>query len=187
MTNVRVDYSELVEALKKGDDAKAGELLAEVIPRLQDYLCVVMNAKPTEARECVQQAFLDVFEQIRRNKIKESKYIFSYLIKSSRHEYLRYAKRQHKFDYDDESFEDVYEPAQQLNRLLDEERQRILEECLSELREKSRKFIQFFIDKPDASTADAVKEFEYSSANVRTKKSRILSRLHHCYKRKSTE
>lgn len=187
MAQVRVDYSELVEALQRGDDAKAGELLSEVIPRLQDYLCVVMNAKPNAAKECVQQAFLDVFEQIRRNKIKESKYIFSYLIKSCRHEYIRYAKRQHRFDYDDEPFQEVYEPAHQLQNLLDDERQRILEECLQELREKSRVFIQFFIDKPDASTDDAVQEFELTSANVRTRKSRILSRLHHCYKRKSSE
>lgn len=187
MSQVRVDYSELVDALQKGNDGTAEDLLSELIPRLEDYLQVVMSANPNAAKECVQQAFLDVFEQIRRNKIKESKYIFSYLIKACRHEYMRYAKRQHKFDYDDDSFNDVYAPAEQMTNLLDEERQRILEECLQELREKSRKFIEYFIDKPDASTDDAVAEFEISSANVRTRKSRILSRLHHCYKRKSNE
>ena len=81
----------------------------------------------------------------------------------------------------------MYEPEEQLQNLLDKERQRILEECLSELRQKSREFIEYFIDKPDASTDDAVAEFGLTSANVRTRKSRILSRLHHCYKRKSSE
>ena len=78
----RVDYSELVEALQKGNEAKASELLSEVIPRLEDYLQVVMSAEVNAAKECVQQAFLDVFEQIRRNNIKNNKYIFSYLINS---------------------------------------------------------------------------------------------------------
>lgn len=187
LAQLRVDYSELVEALQKGDDTKAGELLSEVIPRLEDYLQVVMSAEEHAARECVQQAFLDVFEQIRKNKIKKSKYIFSYLIKSCRHEYLRYVKREHKFDYDEESFNEIYEPEEQFRKLLDKERQRILEECLSELRNKSREFIEYFMDKPEASTDDAVEEFDLSNANVRTRKHRILSRLHHCYKRKSNQ
>jgi len=183
----RVDYSELVEALQKGYEAKASELLSELIPRLEDYLQVVMSAEANAAKECVQQAFLDVFEQIRKNNIKNSKYIFSYLIKSCRHEYFRFVKRQHKFNYDDEAFNEVYEPEQQFKNLLDKERQRILEECLNELRKKSREFIVYFMDKPDASTDDAVEEFDLSNANVRTKKHRILSRLHHCYKRKANQ
>jgi len=183
----RVDYSELVEALQKGNEAKASELLSEVIPRLEDYLQVVMSAEENAAKECVQQAFLDVFEQIRRNNIKNNKYIFSYLIKSCRHEYIRYVKREHKFDYDEESFNEIYEPEEQFQNLLDKERQRILEECLGELRKKSREFIEYFMDRPDASTDDAVEEFDISNANVRTKKHRILSRLHHCYKRKSNQ
>lgn len=183
----RVDYSELVEALQKGNEAKASELLSEVIPRLEDYLQVVMSAEENAAKECVQQAFLDVFEQIRRNNIKNNKYIFSYLIKSCRHEYIRYVKREHKFDYDEESFNEIYEPEEQFQNLLDKERQRILEECLGELRKKSREFIEYFMDRPDASTDDAVEEFDISNANVRTKKHRILSRLHHCFKRKSNQ
>lgn len=187
MSQHRVDYSELVEALQKGDDEKAGELLSEVIPRLEEYLRIVMSAEPNAAKECVQQAFLDVFEQIRKDNINNSKYIFSYLIKACRHEYIRYAKRQHKFEFDEETFNEVYEPQEQLSNLLDKERQRILEECLAELRKKSREFIEYFINKPEATTEDAVTEFDLSNANVRTKKHRILSRLHHCYKRKSNQ
>ena len=187
LAQLRVDYSELVEALHKGDDIKAGALLEEVIPRLEDYLRVVMRAEENAARECVQQAFLDVFEQVRKDKIRNSKYIFSYLIKAARHEYIRYVKRQHKFDYDEDAFNEVFETQEQLTNLLDKERQRILEECLSELRKKSRQFIEYFMDKPDATTVEAADEFELSGANVRTKKHRILSRLHHCYKRKSNQ
>jgi hypothetical protein len=187
LAQLRVDYSELVDALHKGDDVKANELLAEVIPRLEDYLQVVMSAEENAATECVQQAFLDVFEQIRKNNIKESKYIFSYLIKSCRHEYIRYVKHQHRFEYEESAFNEIYEPEEQFKNLLNKERQQILEECLGEIRKESREFIEYFMNRPDATTDDAVAEFDFSSANVRTKKHRILSRLHHCYKRKSNQ
>ena len=78
MTKARVDYSELVEALQSGDDSKANELVSEVIGRLEDYLVVTMSADANDAGECVQQAFVDVFEQVRKDKIKEPKYFFSY-------------------------------------------------------------------------------------------------------------
>jgi len=76
------------------------------------------------------------------------------------------------------------DPAEQFQNLMDKDRQRILEACLDELREKSRTFIEYFIDKPDATTKEASAHFDLTGANVRTKKSRILSRLHHCFKRK---
>lgn len=187
MTKIRVDYSELVEALQNGDEKKANSLLAELMPRLQDYLVVVMGAERYASVECVQQAFLDVYEQIRQNKIKDSKYIFSYLIKSCRHEYLRYVKRQHKFNYEEDVLNHVIEPEEQYKNLIDKEREVILKECLDELQEKSKRFIEYFIDKPDATTEEASEFFDLSSANVRTRKSRIVSRLHHCFKRKSNE
>jgi RNA polymerase sigma factor (sigma-70 family) len=187
LTKSRVDYSELVDALQSGNDEIAGVLISEIIPRLEDYLVVVMNADRNGAKECVQQSFLDVFEQIRKNKIKEGKYILSYLIKSCRHEYLRYAKREHKFKYEEGALNNLYEPEEQVKNLLDKERQRILAKCLNELQEKSRSFIEYFIDKPDISTTEASEHFGLSGAAVRTRKSRILSRLHHCYKRKSNE
>ncbi|GAB5409490.1 MAG: hypothetical protein BalsKO_18550 [Balneolaceae bacterium] len=66
MSKTRVDYSELVDALQQGDDSKSGELINEIMPRLEDYLVVVMSAERNAAKECVQQAFLDVFEQVKR-------------------------------------------------------------------------------------------------------------------------
>lgn len=170
-----------------GDEVRATKLLSEITPRLIDYLMIVMSSDYNTAEECVQQSLMDVFEQIKRNNIKDGKYIFSYLIKSCRHEYLRFSKRQHKFNYDEEALNMIFEPEQQIQNMIDKERQKILEECLRELREKSRKFIEYFIDKPEATTEEASEEFNLSEANVRTRKSRLLSRLHHCYKRKSNE
>lgn len=187
MSSNKVDYSELVEVLQKGDDVRAKNLVSEIVGRLEDYLCVVMNATPTDANECVQQAFVDVFDQVRQNNINEPKYFFSYLIKSCRNEYVRYMKRQHKFKYDEEALNTRVQPEQQFQNLLDKERQFILEKCLEELQGDSKEFIIYFIDKPDAPSEEVGNKFGLSESNVRTKKHRILGRLHHCFKRKSNQ
>lgn len=185
MAEKRADYSELVEALLEGDTATAGELLKEVMPRLVDYLLVVAGADETVAEDCVQQAFLDVYEKITQNLIKEPKFIFSYLLKACRNEYFKFTKRENFLRYEEDGVDRLMVSGEQIENLLDEERQLILEECLEELQYDHRIFIEFFLGRPDVSTEEAEKEFGISYANVRTKKSRILNRLHHCYKRKS--
>lgn len=185
MSSSRVDYSELVYALKQNREGAANELLRELLPRLKEYLKATMNAPEDDAEECIHQAFLNVYEQILQDNIRKEKYIFSYLLRACRHEYIRYSKHQHRFNTPvEDKPEHLVEPAEQIENLLDEDRQRILSECLEELEEKSRKFIKVFIDKPSTTTKQASSHFDISGANVRTKKSRILSRLHHCFKRK---
>ncbi|HMB99101.1 MAG TPA: sigma-70 family RNA polymerase sigma factor [Balneolaceae bacterium] len=183
----RFNYSELVDALQDGDRDTANTVLSEVMPRLVDYLEVVMNADKRTAKECVQQACLDVFEQIHKDKIRNSKYIFSYLIKSVRNEYIRYTKYQHRFSYSEDSLDHIVEPEQQFENLVEEDRQRILKECLEELGKKNKRFILYIFEYPDATTKALSRQFKLSEANVRTKKSRIISRLHDCYKLKSDD
>jgi len=180
----RVDYSDLVDALRDGDEETANELLREVMPRLSDYLQVVMNATPLEANECAHQAFLEVFERIRQDKIKESKYIFSYLITTSRNQFLHYRKNQHRFASDPDDFRHHVEPADQIKSLIEEERMAILEDCLDQLDPEDRDLISYMLSNPDATTQQISKKFGLSGANVRTKKSRLTHRLHHCFRRK---
>lgn len=172
-------------ALQDNKKGKANEILKELLPRLKDYLKVTMNANEQDAEECIHQAYLRVYDQIMKDNIRKEKYIFSYLLRACRNEYIQYSKHQHRFEApDDDSPHYLTEPPEQIENLMEEDRQRILGECLEELQEKSRRFIEYFIDKPDASTKQASKYFKISGANVRTKKSRIISRLHHCFKRK---
>src|SRR5690554_5518386 len=116
------------------------------MPRLQEYLVVVMGSDSRTASECVQQAFLDVYEQIRKRNIQWHKYIFSYLIKACRHEFLRYTRYQHRFQYEEDTLGQMVEPARQIENLIEEERYAILTECLNELDKESRKFILHFIN-----------------------------------------
>lgn len=187
MSNRKVDYSELVTAVQEGDKKKTNQLVKELLPRLKDYLNVVMNADENTAEECVHQAFEEVFRRIREDKIKNPKYIFSYLLKSCRHKYLHYDKRIRSMDWSiDEEPDYLVRSADQYKQLIDEERKSILKLCLQKLDEKARDFITYFLDKPEISTYQASKHFNISKANVRTKKSRILSRLSDCFKRHSS-
>lgn len=160
-------------------------MLEELLPRLMDYLQITMNADERDAEECVHQAFLNVYEQIRKDNIQNEKYIFMYLVRACRNEYISYARNQHKFHYPiDDHAHHLAEPAEQIENLLEKERQMILEDCLKKMKPKSRRFLEYFIDKPEATTRQASKHFNLSGGNVRTKKSRLLTRLHHCVERK---
>lgn len=189
MNSYRVDYSEIVEALQEGRPDDANKLLEELTVRLRDYLSVVLNATEEEAKECTQKALLIAYEKIMAGEIKNKKQIFSYLIRVCRNEYFWMMKD--RWNKETDAIEEIenYErhlvdPGQQIERLQDEDRQQILEACLNNLKKKSREFIEYLIDNPDTSTREASDHFEMSEANVRTKKSRLLSRLHYCFQRK---
>lgn len=184
-TSPRLDYSELVVTLLDGENRKADKLMEELIPKLEDYLKVVMGSDESTAKECAQQAFLNVYEHIMQNKIKVPKYVLSYLLKACRNEYIRYRKNENRFAYDEDVSSHMVEPAMQVERLIDEERKQVLQTCLEELDEESRKFITYFMANPDATTKDACKHFKLTSANVRTKKSRLVKQLHEAYKKKA--
>lgn len=184
---VRVDYSDLVVALENGDETTANKLLDEVMPRLVEYLQIVLNADENIAKECAQQAFTDVFERIRLGKIKEHKYIFSYLLTATRNEFLRYSKYQHRFDTESDAAYEQAEPAEQIRALMNKERMSLLEDCIMELDRDSREFIRYLINNPDKSSKEFGKYFNISEANVRTKKSRIINILNRCVRYKGQQ
>jgi RNA polymerase sigma factor (sigma-70 family) len=181
----RLDYSELVISLLNGEQRRAEKLMEELIPKLEEYLRVVMGANKQAAEECAQQAFMNVYEHIMANKIKVPKYILSYLLRACKNEYIRYQNNEKRYLNSEDPFHQMVEPAQQIESLVDEERKQLLRECLSELDPESREFITFFLKNPDASTKDASKYFNLTGGNVRTKKSRLTKQLHKAYKQKS--
>lgn len=186
-TEYRVDYSELVDLLINGFERKAGRLLKEVRPRLIEYLKITMGADFLSAQECVQQAMAGVYEHILKGNIKKPQYIFSYLMRASKNEYINHVQSNKRYLLDDRGFENIEEPVSPVDRLIDQERMVILEQCLDELDEESREFISFFIDNPDTTTREASKHFRLSEANIRTRKSRLTHTLHRLYINRSSE
>lgn len=179
------DYSELVYALQQNAEGKANKLLEEVMYRLKDYLKVVLNASESEAEECTQQVFINVFEQIKRDNINDEKYIFRYMIRACRHEYFRITKENKRYQYPvDDYSEHLTAPAQQLERLMEEDRQRALRDCFRQLSEENQTFIEYFFENPDSSGKQASQYFSISNSSARAKKSRILKELNLCVTKK---
>lgn len=179
--NDRVDYSTLVSYLQLQKTRKANELLEEVIPKLVDYLKVTMGADDNTAKECVQQAFLNVYERILDDKIRDPKTILSYFMQTSRNELLNLQASRKRYSNYEIPEDGMIEPAEQIDRLVDEERADALKVCLSKLEDDSREFINYFMENPGVSSKQASTRFDMTEGNVRTKKSRITKQLHEMY------
>lgn len=189
MSTSRIDFSELVSALQEHNDGQANEILEKLLPKLKMYLKMTMNARGPDAEECIHQAFSKTYERIMKGKIQEGKSIFNYLVTASRNEYIRYLERQKLFAPIEAhpELEYMVEPANQMKELLDEERQKLLDECLDELEKDELTFITYLFDHPKAPTKKISKRFNISESSARAKKSRLTKRLHHCFKWKSEQ
>lgn len=178
----RVDYSALVNHIQQENVRQTNRLLEEMIPKLVEYLQVTLAATEEVAKECVQQAFLNVYERIAGGKLKDPKSLLSYMMMTARNEYFNQYKKNNRYVNNEYTTESVSESANQIDRLVDQERKELLFECIEELDEDSQIFILYFINQPDATTKEASDIFDLSEANVRTKKYRITHQLHSLYK-----
>lgn len=186
-SSARVDYSEVVSYLKKQEWNQTSQLLRELLPRLEEYLKITMGATVEEAKESVQRAFLNVYEQILKEKLREPKALLSYMMRACRNEYITYMRDQKRYgySYDDALSNQFVVPAKQISNLVDQERMEVLEQCLNELDKESCEFMTYLIANPDTTTKEASAYFGMSEANVRTKKSRLTKQLHEMYVSKS--
>lgn len=178
----RVDYSVLVNYIQQENVRQVNELLEELIPKLVEYLLITLAATEEAAKECVQQAFLNVYERIVGGKLKDPKSLLSYMMMTARNEYFNQYKKNKRYVDNEYITGSESEPASQIDRLVDRERKELLFECIEKLDDDSQIFILYFINHPDATTKEASDYFELTEANVRTKKYRITHQLHSLYK-----
>lgn len=181
----RVDYSALVGYIQEENTRKTNHLLEEIIPKLVEYLQVTVAASEDIARECVQQAFLNVYERIINGKLKDPKSLLSYMMQTARNEYFNVCRKNSRMVKDEYISQVASDTADQIECLIDQERKELLFECIEDLDEDSQIFILYFINHPDATTKEASEYFELTEANVRTKKYRITHQLHTLYKIKA--
>jgi len=184
--NQRVDYSALVNYIQQENARQVNQLLKELIPKLVEYLQVTLAATEETAKECVQQAFLNVYERIIDGKLKDPKSLLSYMMMTSRNEYFNQYKKNKRYVDNEHVVGSESDPASQIDRLVDQERKELLFECIEELDDDSQIFILYFINHPDATTREASEYFDLSEANVRTKKYRVTHQLHSLYKMKAS-
>lgn len=179
-----MDYSKLVTAIKENDTKKLNELLDALRPRLIAFLRVHMNASREDAEDCAQDSLVDSLEVIREDRLNDPGHVVSYILSTCRNNYLKMQKK-HRPELMKDISKNHRQSPRQLQSLLDDEQQRLLEWCLSQLKKEYQKFMQYWFDNPDIHTNKVAEHFGISVSNAWTRKHRLIQKLNECYREKS--
>lgn len=185
MKKLKVDYSELVDAIHAEDRKTIKKNLNELRPRLCTYLEVTMDASPEDAEDAVQEAFAEVYSKLLDNRLKSKQFFFKYLLRACRNEYLMLMRHQKRRTGNlDEVSEHLVTPSDQIKRLLDQDHQRMLEECIERLKDKYRDFAQYYCNQSEWEPKAAAKHFDIKYNYMRLIKSRTIKKLTNCVNEK---
>lgn len=174
-----MDYTELYDAILKGEDSKVTELMEQLIPALTGFLRASMRASEDDSKDCIQQALLLTIEKIRDDKIRDPSKLKFYLLTACRNIYLRMIKHIN-ISLDETNPYHTVEPANQLKTLLDKEKKQILSQCLDELSPAYYEFISYWFENPDSDASAVAQYFDISLNNAWTRKHRIIKMLNEC-------
>ncbi len=180
-----IDFSDLVIAIQTNEKEHINNILRLVVPILIDYLQIHFQASTPDAEDCVHTALADVIEQVRKSGVQDKRLFYRYLLKATKNEYLKIIRKEKIFAKSGLNYAPFEYRAEQLEQLIEEERQRILRQCLGRLHKSARSFIEFFLRHPELNNQEVADELDLTYSNVRVKKMRITRILHECYKRKS--
>lgn len=179
-----MDYTKLVTALKENDSQEVNRLIGALRPRLMAFLRIHMNATEADAEDCAQDSLVDSLEVIKSDRIDDPRRIVSYILTTCRNNYLKMQKKRRETSMDEVSEAQTQAPGQ-LQSLLDEEQEKLLRWCMSQLKKEYQQFMQYWFDHPDAHTKKVAAEFDISVNNAWTRKHRLIKKLNECYREKS--
>jgi RNA polymerase sigma factor (sigma-70 family) len=181
-----LDLSDLVVAIQSHEQERINDVLRDVVPILVDYLQVRVQASLPDAEDSVHTAIADIIERIREEGVRNEQVFYVYILRSVKHEYLKIIRKEKRYAKGGLENITLQHQAEQFDRILDDERQRLLRECLGQLNKESRTFIEYFMNHPELSNQEIADNLDLTHSNVRVKKMRIIRILHECYKRKSS-
>lgn len=179
-----MEYTDLAQAIKENDTAKVNSYLESLIPRLMRFLMIHMNADKTDAEDCAQETLFLTFEAVKEDRLNNPERILTYMLTTCRNNYLKMQQKMKEQNYE-EVPETSYNKPGQLTSLLDEERKRLLEQCMDQLKEEYREFMEYWFTFPDAEAEKVAEHFDISVSNTWTRKHRIIKQLNECYEKKS--
>lgn len=183
----KFETEEIVKAILQDDHPVLDGFTRAVLPQIREYLGITVRSNPYMAEECAQQALFALIDRVKSGHYDESTNVIGYLLISARNEYFKMVKKEMREGGLVLEEQHMTDPAEQHRRLVDKEREDILRRCMDLLDAPNRAFIEFYLEQPDASYLVVSKLFKISPVLVRVRKSRILSRLHACYKKKSSQ
>ncbi len=145
-----------------------------------------MNAVQEDAEDCAQNTLILVIEKIKEGKINNPDSIIYYLFRTAKNDYLKLVEKKRSYNYD-ELPPSHSQNADQLRNLIDAEKNRILQFCMSKLKDDHYEYINYWFAKPDSTAEKAAEVFKISESNAWTKKHRIIKLLRECVKKKTNE
>jgi len=175
-----MDYSALVSAIQTGDVHTANKLCNEATPILRRYLMVRMGASKEDAEDCVQLMFEYIIERIKNNEFHNPPALLSYMLTTCRHNYIRMIN-----ENNNEIINEINDPSvgsDQIWKLIDEEKQRVLTYCIKKMNYNYRTLADFLLIHPNAETQDIADYFNISTNNAWTRKHRVIKWLSDCIK-----
>jgi len=178
---------EIVRAIEQDQHSVLDAFTRAILPQIREYLSITVRANDYMAEECAQQALFSMIDRVKSGHFDSKTNVIGYLMISARNEFFKTVKKEHREGGLVLEEQHVTDPSEQYARLVDQEREQILRKCMDFLDEPNRLFIQFYMDQPDASYLTVSKLFKISPVLVRVRKSRLLNRLHECYKKRSSQ
>lgn len=175
---------EFTKAVLNDDKNIIEDYAKRIVPKVMEYLMITLKANKFHAEECTHHAFSIVLDRIKSNLLDESTSILSYMITTSRNEYFKMLKNEIREGAAILQEQYYVDSQEQLEALIDSERIQVLSKCLLQLDQKSKEFIEYVMRHPEYSMLKIGKIFNISPENARTRKSRIVSQLSECVKKK---
>src|SRR5690625_7383322 len=96
-----MNYSDLVNAIKDGDNKTIEKYIKYIVPILRNMLIGRMWASREDAEDAVQNMFVYLIPRIVENKIRTPEGLFKYMQIASKHSYLNLirSRRRENFVY----------------------------------------------------------------------------------------
>lgn len=181
-----MNYSDLVNAIKEGDNRTIEKYSRKLVPILRNSLIGRMGASREDAEDAVQNMFVYLIPRIEENKIETPAGLLNYMQVASKHCYLNLvrSKRRERLTYLSE--EPAVSPDQIWN-LIDEEKENQLRKCISEMSGRLKSYVLFLLEFPDASPEDTAEYFKITLNNVWIRKHRAINQLRQCLEKFSHE
>jgi RNA polymerase sigma factor (sigma-70 family) len=174
-------YTKLIEALLVGDSRGISEYSQRVCELLVDYLKLRMMAEEADAQDASQQTMLLLFEMGSDQKIDNSQYAASYILKMLRNEYYRLMKSRRTVVAEKiEPYMEQHSLPNQIEDFKQDERKIILDKCVEKLSEKNKELFYYLAQNPDHSIEYIARSFKISISNASTRKSRLMKILRKC-------
>jgi RNA polymerase sigma factor (sigma-70 family) len=181
--NKGMDYSKFVDAVLDQDEITITQQVNVITPVLIKFLMVRLDASIHDAKDCAQNTLLIALEKIREDKITNPDYVINYLFTTAKHEYYKQLSKDREINYEDLP-EHHSDKADQLSKLLDDEKMNILKRCIEDLKADYQKYIEYWFQNPGYETAVVADHFKISVSNAWTKKHRVINTLKDCFEKK---